>query len=109
MQLTLSHKLLGYALGRTVQGSDRLLIDKMTSAGDEATITDLATLIVTSGQFRNVAGHDPVTPAAAIKLTPRATATPLIGVGRTPTSAVDAIAIPRDIADAKTSDKVGKP
>ena len=38
VQLTLSHKLLGYALGRTVQGSDQLLIDKMVAAGDKATI-----------------------------------------------------------------------
>lgn len=63
VQLTLSHKLLGYALGRTVQGSDTVLVDKMVAAGDKATIADLASLIVTSGQFRNVAGRDTTTVA----------------------------------------------
>jgi hypothetical protein len=67
VQLTLSHKLLGYALGRTVQGSDTLLVDKMVAAGDKASIADLATLIVTSGQFRNVAGRESATVAVAAK------------------------------------------
>ena len=62
--LTLTRKLLGYALGRTVQGSDQLLVDRMTAAGDSATISNLATMIVTSGQFRNVAGRDAAAPAA---------------------------------------------
>lgn len=58
VQLTLSHKMLGYALGRTVQGSDQLLVDRMVKAGDQSTVADLATMIVTSAQFRNVAGKD---------------------------------------------------
>ena len=67
VQLTLTRKLLGYALGRTVQGSDQFLVDRMVRAGDKATIADLATLIVTSGQFRNIAGRDAVTPAVTAK------------------------------------------
>jgi hypothetical protein len=85
VQLTLTRKLLGYALGRTVQGSDQLLVDRMVRAGDKATIADLAALIVTSGQFRNVAGRDAVTPAATAK----------------PAT--------RTVAAVKTSDKAGTP
>ncbi len=81
VQLTLSHKLLGYALGRTVQGSDELLVDKMIAAGDKATISDLATLVVTSPQFRRIAGKEPPSPSTA-RLSP---------------------------AGAAISDKVGKP
>jgi hypothetical protein len=50
---TLSKKMIGYALGRTVRGSDRGLIDAMAGAGGNATISDLAVTIVTSRQFRN--------------------------------------------------------
>jgi hypothetical protein len=64
VQLTLTRKLLGYALGRTVQGSDQLLVDRMVAAGDTATISDLASLIVISGQFRNIAGRE-AAPASA--------------------------------------------
>ena len=63
--LTLTRKLLGYALGRTVQGSDQLLVDRMVAAGDSATISDLVTMIVTSGQFRDVASKDAVAPTVA--------------------------------------------
>ena len=55
---TLSRKMLGYALGRTVQASDRPLIDEMTAAGGDASFADLAIKIVTSRQFRNRAGDD---------------------------------------------------
>lgn len=65
VQLTLSHKLLGYALGRTVQGSDQLLVNRMVAAGDKATIADLANLIVTSGQFRTISGQPNATVATA--------------------------------------------
>jgi hypothetical protein len=49
---TLSKKMLGYALGRTVLASDRPLINDMTGAGSAATFSDLAVQIVTSRQFR---------------------------------------------------------
>ena len=60
---TLSRKMLGYALGRTVLASDRPLIGEMMSAGAHATFSDLAVKIVTSRQFRNHAGDDEL-PAA---------------------------------------------
>jgi len=50
---TMSFKLLGYALGRTVMASDQPLIDKLTQAGGDATFSRLAAEIVTSKQFRN--------------------------------------------------------
>ena len=53
---TLSKKMVGYALGRTVRGSDRGLIDAMIKSGGNATVSDLAVTIVTSRQFRNRAG-----------------------------------------------------
>ena len=49
---TMSYKLIGYALGRTVQLSDQLLVDQLIDAGGDATFADLATRIVTSRQFR---------------------------------------------------------
>ena len=55
---TLSKKMIGYALGRTVRGSDRGLIEAMARAGGTASVPDLAVAIVTSRQFRNRAGSD---------------------------------------------------
>jgi hypothetical protein len=55
---TLSKKMMGYALGRTVLASDRPLLATMTAVGGEATFSDLAVRIVTSRQFRNHAGED---------------------------------------------------
>jgi hypothetical protein len=53
----LSHKLIGYALGRTVIASDLPLIETMANAGAnagaEATFGDLIGQIVASPQFRN--------------------------------------------------------
>jgi hypothetical protein len=49
---TLSYKLVGYALGRTVLASDQLLIERMAQAGGDATFAQLATDIATSKQFR---------------------------------------------------------
>jgi uncharacterized protein DUF1592/uncharacterized protein DUF1588/uncharacterized protein DUF1595/uncharacterized protein DUF1585 len=60
---TLSRKMLGYALGRTVRGSDRQLIESMVKAGDKASFADLATTIVTSRQFRKKMGDDSAAPA----------------------------------------------
>jgi hypothetical protein len=49
---TLSRKMVGYALGRTVMVSDRPLIREMVAAGKEASFADLTLKIVTSRQFR---------------------------------------------------------
>ena len=59
----LSRKMLGYALGRTVLASDRSLIDELTSAGSNATFSDLVTKIVTSRQFLHRQGKDDAAPA----------------------------------------------
>ncbi len=56
---TLSKKLLGYALGRTVTAGDRPLIAEMTAAGSSTTFSDLAVKIATSRQFRHRAGEEP--------------------------------------------------
>ena len=55
---TLATKLVGYALGRTVQASDQLLIDRMVATGGNATFSQLAAEIVTSQQFRSHLGRD---------------------------------------------------
>ncbi|MBY0502784.1 MAG: DUF1592 domain-containing protein [Bryobacteraceae bacterium] len=49
---TVAFKMVGYALGRTVQPSDEVLIERMSQLGDSATIADLATAIAGSRQFR---------------------------------------------------------
>jgi hypothetical protein len=69
---TMSKKMIGYALGRTVMASDRPLIRAMMEAGGDATFADLALKIVTSRQFRNRAGDDS---------TPSATRTVTTGAG----------------------------
>ena len=73
---TLSYKLVGYALGRTVMASDQLLIERMVKAGGDATFTQLATEIATSKQFRNRAGQEesPATTPAASKVAVNTTA-----------------------------------
>src|SRR5205085_3238088 len=53
---TMSRKMIGYALGRTVRGSDRALVEAMTAAGGRASFAELASKIATSRQFRNRAG-----------------------------------------------------
>ena len=67
---TLSHKLVGYALGRTVLASDQALIERMVQAGDNASFAQLATEIATSKQFRNqlVRTESPVTAPATTKI-----------------------------------------
>ncbi len=55
---TLSKKMLGYALGRTVLASDQPLVRQMTAAGGSASFADLAVRIVTSRQFRHRASND---------------------------------------------------
>jgi hypothetical protein len=61
---TLATKLLGYALGRTVQASDQLLIDRLVATGGNATFSQLAAEIVISKQFRNHLGREDAPPAA---------------------------------------------
>ena len=56
---TLSKKMIGYALGRTVRGSDRPLVEAMAAAGGNASFSKLAATIVTSRQFRNRVGVTP--------------------------------------------------
>lgn len=55
-----SRKLLGYALGRAVQLSDRPLIDAMVArlGTDGSGVADAIDLIVRSSQFREVRGRD---------------------------------------------------
>ena len=74
---TLSRKMIGYALGRNPQASDRRLIGEMVRAGGEASFTELATAIATSRQFRYRMrqGPEPAAPAPAIAPTPLPTGT----------------------------------
>lgn len=50
---TMSQKLAGYALGRTMLASDQPLLDKMSKAGGAASFSKLITEVVLSKQFRN--------------------------------------------------------
>ncbi len=56
----LCKKLLGYALGRAVQLSDRPLLSSMTArlASNEARMNDIVEAIVLSPQFRSIRGRD---------------------------------------------------
>ena len=65
VQRTLARKLVGYALGRTIQLSDQPLIDRLQSAGEKSGMSVLVGEIVTSKQFLNRAGGD--APAAPMK------------------------------------------
>ncbi|HYP07369.1 MAG TPA: DUF1592 domain-containing protein [Bryobacteraceae bacterium] len=58
---TMSQKLLGYALGRTVLASDQPLIAEMTKEGSNVSMAKLAAQIATSRQFRY--RREPVEPA----------------------------------------------
>ncbi|HUQ90496.1 MAG TPA: DUF1592 domain-containing protein [Bryobacteraceae bacterium] len=64
---TLSSRLVGYALGRTIQASDQPLIDRMAALGGNAAFSQLAAAIVTSRQFRNRLGREEEPPAATAK------------------------------------------
>jgi hypothetical protein len=55
---TLTIKMLGYALGRTVLPSDLALMDKMVGEGGNAPFSQLVMDVVTSKQFRNRLGRD---------------------------------------------------
>ncbi len=54
----LSYKLIGFALGRTVQASDQLLVERLTGGGGDQSFADLAEKIVTSPQFRTRLGRE---------------------------------------------------
>ena len=64
---TLAIKLVGYALGRTVQPSDQVLIDKLVATGGSATFSQLAAEIVTSRQFRSHLGREEGPVSTAVK------------------------------------------
>lgn len=64
---TLSKKMIGYALGRTVRGSDRALIEAMAMGGSRTSFSDLAVTLVTSRQFRNRVGDGGAAPAATAR------------------------------------------
>ena len=49
---TMTYKLLGYALGRTVMLSDQPLVERLTKAGGQATFSELVSEIAMSRQFR---------------------------------------------------------
>ncbi len=73
VQRTLSHKLVGYALGRTIQLSDDPLIENLAKAGSGAGIDDIVSEIVLSKQFRNRAASDepPVAPLTRAAVQPQ--------------------------------------
>jgi hypothetical protein len=68
VQKTLARKLVGYALGRTIQLADEPLIDNLVSAGGNSGMSMLVGRIVTSKQFLNRAGGDdaPATPVKRV-------------------------------------------
>jgi hypothetical protein len=66
--LTLAHKLIGYALGRTVMASDQPLADRMAKAGGAAGFSQLVAEIATSKQFRNRARVDDTPAGPAVKV-----------------------------------------
>ena len=64
VQRTLAHKLVGYALGRTLQLSDQPLVDALVADGGQAGFSKLVGEIVASKQFRNRVTQED-TPASA--------------------------------------------
>src|SRR5207244_1269465 len=64
---TLANKLLGYALGRTVQASDQPLVDRVLAAGGDARFSQFAGEIAVSKQFRSHVGPETPAPATPVK------------------------------------------
>jgi hypothetical protein len=66
---TLAAKLTGYALGRTVQASDQVLIERMAAGGGGTTFSQMAGEIAASRQFRNRLGREaaPAVKTAALR------------------------------------------
>ena len=54
----MSHKLIGYALGRTVIAADLPLVNQMAQMGGDARYSDFVVAVATSPQFRNRRGQD---------------------------------------------------
>jgi hypothetical protein len=50
---TMYQKLIGYALGRTAQGADELLIEELTKGGQSVPFSQAVAKVVTSPQFRH--------------------------------------------------------
>ena len=72
VQRTLAHKLVGYALGRTVQLSDEPLIESLAQAGPTAGIGDLVADVVVSKQFRSrAAAGGASAPVARVDVQPK--------------------------------------
>jgi len=67
LRRTMATKMVGYALGRTVQASDQLLIERMVATGNQAAFSQFVGEIVTSRQFRNHAGRDDAPAAPPVK------------------------------------------
>jgi hypothetical protein len=63
----MSHKLIGFALGRTVLASDQPLVDKLVQTGGQASFSRLVTEIVNSPQFRYRRGQEPAALAKDMK------------------------------------------
>jgi hypothetical protein len=66
---TLSQKLLGYALGRTILLADQPLIDHLANTGGDASIAKLAAEIAASPQFRSRRGLEDSPPLETRKTT----------------------------------------
>jgi hypothetical protein len=66
VQRTLAHKLTGYALGRTLQLSDRPLIESLAAAGRQDGFSQLVGEIVASEQFRNRLSQDATPPTQPV-------------------------------------------
>jgi hypothetical protein len=64
---TLSQKLVGYALGRTVLASDQSLIERLGTNGMNSKFSDMVAEIVASPQFRHRRNADPQTPPAVAR------------------------------------------
>ncbi len=62
---TMSTKLVGFALGRTVQASDELLLERMSEGGAATSFSKLISEIAASKQFRNYLGDEKTPPAIA--------------------------------------------
>jgi hypothetical protein len=73
VQRTMARKLVGYALGRTIQLSDQPLIDSLAAAGGRSGMSVLVGQIVTSKQFLNRVDDGDAPAAASVK---RATLNP---------------------------------
>ena len=73
VQRTLAHKLVGYALGRTLQLSDRPLVDNLAAAGGQAGFSQLVGDIVTSKQFRNHTAQEPLRRRSSLDAPARST------------------------------------